>query len=311
MKVRLTSAGVDRVGTLVLGLQPKKNGKGNSNRRGYSASSLARHDMNMKKSSFQVNRLYGLSGMFPLGFDLQQAGKGLWRAFLHAQSVSEASEILPMHAKEKICIFSVHHNIYDPESGEAVSLEQIAKQLGLSAVVPDKDVILINTTELPLLLADFNHYDMSLLDIGHDMHQDRALDCVHKAIAAESGQGQSVLDNIPSSDVYIKSHDDCYLFVESRHITHLKDHLRCLLKNYVFSKLEKSISLPPPAITDEYLFKNSSITILDERIDLVIGILRMPCSSEAFSFQQPGHYPVTATILYDTKTSHWRLDRQK
>ena len=41
MNVRLTSAGVDRVGTLVLGLQPKKNGKGNPNRRGYSASSLA------------------------------------------------------------------------------------------------------------------------------------------------------------------------------------------------------------------------------------------------------------------------------
>jgi hypothetical protein len=40
MNVRLTSAGVDRVGTLVLGLQPKKNGKGNPNRRGYSASSL-------------------------------------------------------------------------------------------------------------------------------------------------------------------------------------------------------------------------------------------------------------------------------
>ncbi len=263
----------------------------------------------MRQHAFQANRLSGYAGLFPLGFDLRAVEHGVWRGYLHAQSVAEAAEILPGNTKGRVCVFGVDHNWYDRDGGEPISLEEIARRQGLTPDVLDKDIILIGITELPTLLVNFSHYNMSLLDVGADIDQDTALDSVLKATDVQWGKEESILESLAHADVYLSSHDDCFLYVESRRYTHLVDHLRCLLKHYVSARLKETISLPPSEIVDDYLSCHASLTILDDRTDLVGGVLRVPCSSERFSFREKKTYPLAALMLVDVEAGQWRLER--
>ncbi len=263
----------------------------------------------MIKHAFQINHLQGYAGFFPLGFELADMGQGIWRAYLHAQAVADAAEILALHAKERIIVFDVNHHWYDHNGQGMVTLDEIAKRQSVSSLALDKDVIVVPTARLPALLANFDHYNMSILDVGVNVDEDRMVDSVLKAMDIQWGKGESVLQLVSDSDMFLCSHDDCYLYVESRHLVHLRDHLRFLLRDYVSSRLGKLVSLPPDELVDDYLDREGSLTILDDRTEQVGGILVVPCSPEPFSFREDSGYPVAGRILVDVAASLWRFER--
>jgi hypothetical protein len=266
---------------------------------------LARQNPNVGPHAFQINQLHGFSGLFPLGFSLSERGQGVWSADLHAQSVAEAAEVLPWYANDRLCIYDVADCSY--MRGE-VSLVEAAKGQGITISAPDRDVILIGTTDLPALLANFRHYDMSLLDMGRDVDEDTALGYVLAAMDVDRRKGESVLHVVRGSDLFLHSHDDCYLYVESRRWAHVKDHLRCLLKQYASSRIEGPVPLPPSELVENYLAHYDSLTVIDDRAELVGGVLRFPCSSEPFSFLERRDYASVATVLVDIEAGQWSLE---
>ncbi len=237
-------------------------------------------------------------------FEFDEVEQGLWWGYLCPQSVEEVAGILPTYAKDRICIYGFDRCWdYDLDQPPP-TLEETARRQGLSPLVPDRDVIVIRTTELRALLADVGHYNLSLLDMPAEADEDRALDCVLKALDIDWRKGESVLQSLCHSDVFLSSHDDCYLHVESRHLAHLRDHLRCLLKDYVSSWFEVPIPLPPTDIVDEYLARHRDLIILDDRTEYVRGILKARLSSEPFS-REVMTYPVSARIVFDVAAGLW------
>lgn len=263
----------------------------------------------MNQHAFQVNRLHGYAGLFPLGFELAPIGQGVWRAYLHAQSVAEVAEILVTRAKAQVAVFGVGHHSYDRESQQMIALDEVARKQGVSALALEKDVIVISTTTLPTLLADFSHYDLSILDMDVGINQDTMLDCVLHAMDTQWGKGEGVLLSVAGSDQFISSHDDCYIYAESRHPAYLKEHLRFLLRDYASSRLGHSVSLPPTEVVDDYLDRHGSLTILDERTELRDGILLAACSPERFSFRETKAYPVAERMRVAGSGREWSFER--
>ena len=261
----------------------------------------------LSPDSFRVNRLAGVGGLFPLGFDLREAGEGIWRADLHAQSVAEAAEIVIEHGEDRVCVFGVDHYLFEGPKGIPIPLKEVAIRQGVLPQALDEEVVLIRTTELPALLCNLGHYNLCLIDVAPDVDPDAALESVIIALDDRPAE-KCVLGSLPRSSLFLRSHDDCYLQVESRSVAHLRDHLRCLLGHYASAKLGTGVPFPPSDVVEVYLAQHSSMTVLDERTELSEGSLRLPCSAEPFAFRETKAYPTAATLVLELDARRWSLE---
>ena len=266
----------------------------------------ARLESIVARTSFKRNHLYGHSGPFPLGFRLLADGPSVWVAYLHAQSIEEIADILVRHAKEWLCVFEVAHYCYDMQKRQ-VALEEIAKDSGLSPMVPDTDVILIKNSELRTLLSGFSHYNLLLLDFAEGTREITALEGALRAVDTPQSLAERILDHVERSSVFISSHDDCYIYVETRSRDHVISYARRLLRSYVAAIMGFEVSDPPASLIESYLACHSTLTVPEAGTISSDGTLKLPCSAEPFAFGETMAYPTVATISYSPGLGTWEL----
>lgn len=260
-------------------------------------------------TAFAVNRL-GLNWPIPLSFDVSAGSGGVQQAYLHAQSVLEASEVLMEHIDGRLCVFDVKVSVGVPKATTGRDLEEmICDCHGVNPVAVDGGVALIQTSDLQALVRDMDHWSMKLLQVDDAVQPETALELAPRAWDLYWSDNEGVLESLPQSRTFLSSHDDCYLWIESRSESHLRDHLRCLLKYYVSTRLDTLVEMPPPDLAEEYLAHHSSLTI--QEIDAVLfereRILRMMCSDNRFTLKSFTRNPIVAWISVDIDTMRWEL----
>jgi hypothetical protein len=190
---------------------------------------------------------------------------------------------------------------------ELLSVPEVARLAGMMPVELDIDSLLIDTKQLPVFLQDFIHYNMSLLDLPDRVAPDHAYASAIEAVGALHTPGVLVLDRVSDADVFIESHDDCYVYVETRSRTHVMAHFARLLQEFVAAELSVDglgISPPAPSLLDEVLSASGTCAMFDVHSTLKDGVLRLGYSTVGYRLGNPAPAP-TALLVYDLAQSQW------
>jgi hypothetical protein len=260
----------------------------------------------MNSNSFSVNTTGGAQ-LFPLGFALRAPAPGIWTAYLHAQSLIEVAEDIVRTAQPNLCVFEVGHMVLDAQGARLLSLAEIARAAGIAPTELDVGALLIRTAELPALLSELPHYDMSLLDLPDAVSASSAYAAVIDAAVDSAQSDRIVLEHANSSTVFLSNHDDCYLYVETRSRVRALEYFARLLQQFVVARLgfpTSSVGSPTHALLEDVLSVSCACTLFDVHSRRENGRLLLGYSTNEYRLGDLAPEP-QARLIYDEATKAW------
>jgi hypothetical protein len=261
-------------------------------------------------NAFMINLLGG--GFFPFSAEVSQ-NEGVWRLQICAQRVLDLCDLLVKHGGEACALFGVgQFSLIDEVSGAALPLSRTAEELGVPARVIDEETIVVPSVLLFKLLCGFSHYELNLFDLPADWTEEQVIRQVLE-VQGDDGQG-ALLARLPASRVFLSSHDDCYLTLESTSevvprevFAHTLHSFACALLDDLSATQMDAVELAPDLI--ESLWGDGfGLHLLRENVDLVNGVLRMGASKAAYDFGNPQPSTLDMWITYDPSTRKWAVD---
>jgi hypothetical protein len=245
----------------------------------------------------------------PLTFSVDREPRAdPYRVETFAVRVVEIAPLLVEHAKPTIVVLDVAHHSSGAD-GNLVHPLEIARAVDPSAVgyrmdTPYGEVALARGA-LPEFLSRLEHYDLELEDASEPPP------------ASESG-----CPAFSDRDVYVRSHDDCFLTVESRSTGLVTDVLRVTLASFFGTHLLRrpdadrvTLSVPPRSVV-EALIANSAVWTSCTRAaehggsgDAITALLA-PVHWQGLDYPAPA--PVasaTARVTYDVGRATWAVGR--
>jgi hypothetical protein len=261
-------------------------------------------------NAFTINRLAGLGGSipFPFGAKAYREREGVCALSLHTQAVVDLSDLFQDF--ETIAVFDVSHYTYDQETNREIPLANMVEIEKVECRNVDQDTVLIKGSALGELLMDFGHYDLHILDMPKDPPDDLVVVSVLKYHEYQRGETY-LLQELPDSRVFLDSHDDCYLYLESRDLRFLKKAFSRMLQIYVGTVLfeevgfEGEITEVPKNVLEFLWPEGSGMTILRDRANIKGTQLRIGVSQQGFSFGEKREYPISLFIEYDASVGEW------
>jgi hypothetical protein len=273
-------------------------------------------DMTLKTrvpNAFTINRLVGPGGPMPFPFGARAYGKtrGVYALYLHAQAVIDLSDLLQDF--EMIAVFDVSHHTYDEETNREIPLAKTAVAEEVESRVVDLDTILIPGSALTELLLEFAHYNLHILDMPKDPSDDSVVVSVLKYHEYKWSETDRLLHRLPDSRVFLDSHDDCYLYLESRDLRFLKKAFSRMLQIYVGtvlfeeSEFKGEITEVPTNVLEALWPENTGLTTFRDRASIEGPKLRIGFSQREFSFRENREYPISLFIEYDVSVGEWHV----
>jgi hypothetical protein len=264
-------------------------------------------------NAFTINRLMGPDGSMPFPFSAKAYSEieGVCALSLHAQAVVDLSDLFQDF--ETIAVFDVSHHTYDLETNREMPLANTVNVEKVECRTVDVDTVLIQGSALSELLVDFSHYNLHILDMPKDPPDDLVIVSVLKCQEYQWGETDRLLYELPDSRVFLDSHDDCYLYLESRDLRLLKKAFSRMLQIYVGTVLfeesgfEGEITEVPKKVLELLWPEDSGLTIFRDRASIEGTKLRIGASQREFSFQENREYPIALFIEYDASLGEWRV----
>lgn len=131
------------------------------------------------------------------------------------------------------------------------------------------------------------------------------------------GRTHPLLPHLPHSRFFLDSHDDCYLYLESRDDLLPKRIFERALQVYAGTVLfeesgfEGEIAPIPGELLEALWPENAGLTMLREATYVEGRTVHIGVSPVEFSFQETRAYPTTFFVVYDGRTGKWHISTQE
>jgi len=182
-------------------------------------------------------------------------------------SITEISNILSISKNDFFLVFDMDQcYCFHSDSGKPLTLNEIAFDNNVKFHSYDDDNICVAVNQLDKLFTDFDHYDITLLQSNNILDEISFVEIIDKVHQIRN-KDEIILKYI-ESELYLHSHDDCYLHIEALNRDKLFliifRMLESLIKLHFIETIEK-IEMEYQEI--EILVRNNdNITILTEGI---------------------------------------------
>ena len=266
----------------------------------------------MTSNSFSGNTASESVRLFPLGFTLLAAESGVFRTWLHAQSLREVSDLIVGHALGAACVFEISPLTLDPATREVRGVEDVAKDAGVRLVPLDADAWRMATPDLPRLLDVLEHFNLQFLDVPPTSTPDEAYRAVLASAECRGPSSPPALHFAPRSRLFFASHDDCYLYLETRERRHALAHFARLLQEFVAARVgveSRRVAPPSDEFLESLIAATGSCTMFDAHATLEGSVLRLGHHDLRYRLGDRALTP-EAWVRYDLAERCWSRERR-
>lgn len=270
--------------------------------------------MNMKTSNsrinaFTINRLGG--SFFPLSVKVDQQ-QNVSSIFVCAQSVVDVCDLIIKHAKSHLVLFGVEQTSkFEENTNNPLPLKGLAVEARVSFSALDSETLDLPKASLLPLLTTFDHHNLNLFDVESDWGENQV---ISQILAYQDHKWQEktfLLQNMPSSQLFLTSFDDCYLTIESYNPEISKEVFARTLQIFSGTYLESRINLGgdlpeiPVELVNSFWRDNFGLTILEQNTRILDGCLKIGVSLKPFNFTDSLEYPSEEWLVYNIQNQTW------
>lgn len=262
-------------------------------------------------NAFTINRLG--DSFFPFTIEVSQKDD-VSRIFVCAQSVVDICDLIEKHATNNLVIFGVDQAFqFDKFTNKEISIKGLASNAEIPFSAIDSETIVLSKEYLLPLLATFDHYNLSLFDIKSDWNESLVISQVLADLEHDWRSQDAVLPKLPESRLFLNSHDDCYLTIESYSPEVSKDVFVRALQIYTGTVLAKKIKYSselsdfPRDLINTFWKDDFGLTILEKITELKNDSLKLGVSKQPYNFNEKVKYTPEFWILYEVKNQKWLM----
>jgi hypothetical protein len=261
-------------------------------------------------NAFKINRLVG--SFFPFSVKVAQKEE-VTCFFICAQRVIDLCDLIQKYAKSHLVLFGIGQtSVFDKKTGQLIPLEELAEAAHIQFSAVDSETIVLPKEKLLPLLMTFDHYEFTLFDIDRDWEESQVIKQVLDYREYDWQSQNAFLNRIPASTLFLTSHDDCYLNVESYNPMIAQDIFIRTLQTYAGTIFERNqcgdfleISDFPKDMLDLFWKDDFGLTILKQNTEMIDTLLKIGLSLKPFSFKDSMDYPSELWLVYDTLNQSW------
>jgi hypothetical protein len=269
------------------------------------------------RNAFTINRLglHGASFPFCLKSNIHEGFSSAW--FCPVQ-VADIADLVENWSQPHLIVIDVQH-YWEAASAEKrlLTLEEIAGKQGVVCRAYDPEVVGVGKDSLGRLVDGWSHDKFHLFDAPEMPDEDTLIE-QYCACREFSPAGEwPLLPQLPSADVYLDSHDDCYLYLEAREPLLLNAVLRRMLHLY-FARLmiqangdmsQVSLSDVPKSVLDEVWRPGADLSILRDHSHAYADRISVGFSDKRYAFTELRTYRVVGWIDYSLREGTWSLTK--
>ena len=148
-------------------------------------------------------------------------------------SVLEVIDLLPSRT---YLLFNIDTNEYDELA--TVPLSRVANDCSSFIRKIDDEVLLMSQEQIIKLLNHVSHYNFNLIDVDESISDELVL----RILELTDKVGDSTVIDKSDSEVYLNSHDDCYLYIETKDRTLAEQLILLQIKTLVTTIGNKTIA---------------------------------------------------------------------
>lgn len=257
------------------------------------------------RNAFEMNKLGGMP--FPFSISCFNLERDIWLMYLCPQRVRDICDLFHVNEVSQWAVFDVSHvNVCDAKTKRALLLNAVAAYYQIAHHEIDPKFILMSTSGLCQLLQDFEHFDLTAFSICTDViSEDQLIEQYFKLVDRPQGSKRGRLSELGDSNVYLHSHDDCYLHIEAQNLQFLKSIFRRALAIYIgtFLREEKGLNIELPelpwVLIEELWPMDGGLTILRHQTSLVDDELMIGVVPKPFNFHSKERYQPERWIKYN------------
>lgn len=196
------------------------------------------------------------------------------------------------------------------EAGRGIGTRPISETLherGVRILASDTDAVVVSTADATRVLSDLPTYNLNLLDL-----RSAAIEVADAWITLQDHSVPVLARNVDSG-VFLSSHDDCYLIVESRSEAAGYELCARLVTFVVGTHLlggpgQIEIQLPSLDLTHDALAADKAFCCSQAKVEVVGSEVRVPFAQEWTRAQDPIPTP-THVLIYGSESGSWTLER--
>lgn len=184
---------------------------------------------------------------FPVGIEFS-VQNGIYKVYLLPLSVLEVIDFI---RRETFLVFNVDANEYD--GIRPLTLAEIVSEYSSFIAEFDEETLLIDRKSVIELLNEISHYNFCLIDVEREIDIDQVIEIID--LSAQPFE-ITITDRV-GANVFLSSHDDCYLYVETKDAHFALDLISLLIKTLVstVSNIQPSdLKFNPKELTDHEKF---------------------------------------------------------
>ena len=157
----------------------------------------------VENRAINLNSLNGEAFPITVDFSIQN---GFYRIYLTPISLIEIIDLIPF---ETFLVFNVNSHEY--EDSKSLSLNEIVSKYASYSKKFDEETLLMDKGGIIQLLNEISHYNFCLIDSTPEIEIDKVIQIID---LADKWKKIIVIEEV-CSNVFLSSHDDCYLYIET------------------------------------------------------------------------------------------------
>lgn len=266
-------------------------------------------------NGFTINRL-GLNGgsvPFPFTLSCSQAAPGIYTLSLTPLRVIDMCDLLGRY--QAVVVYGVDGSFpFDHATSVPLTLDKVASdRAAIDHRTVDAHTLIVTADALYDLLDWVPHYNLHAFDWQADQTEYDLITNVLETSDHDLHRAGPVLPRLIKARLFLDSHDDCYLSLESRDLPLLKAVFGRALRIYAGTVLAQDIQFEgeiaevPETVVDRAWPEDSALTMLRRETIVAGSKVRIPASTREFDFRHDQPYPPAFLIEYDFVSGNWKV----
>jgi hypothetical protein len=262
-------------------------------------------------NAFTINRLGKSESIFPLSIEFHQV-ENAFALYIYPQRVIDICDILDEFGFSTLIVFGVDHFTFSDSAKKPLSLSEVANNEKIIHQAIDTETISIKIDGFRGLFTNLDHYNLHAFDVRPIWQEETVIENVIAIKEHKWPKDKLLLSKLSGANLYIDSHDDCYIYLEALNSDFLKRVVSRTIQSFAGTILDQEFNLMdsiheiPTTLINTLLIETPIITILRENSSYLDNELKIGISRKKFSLRNPTIYPIDGVITYDPFTEKWQ-----
>jgi hypothetical protein len=263
-------------------------------------------------NAFTINGL-GMGGrFFPFSVSAQQHESGVATMDICALRIEDIGEVVGKYADNICIVYDVDTQTFTNSEGHWLDFRETIEKLGINCRFYGGKVISVMRPRFDELVHNIGHFNFHMFDLPSEP-DDETMTRLH-AFATYCDFEEPILNKLEDSRLFLDSHDNCYLYIEARDLSFLKNVFARTLAIYCGTAAKKFLRAPienVPDLLDPFINSifplNFAITILRRNTRVRRGRVKIGFSPEKWKLGSEGEYEPTGQIECDFGRLEWSV----